>query len=153
MMKLRFSIVLCVLLFSACAPAVSVQDYEAQIRAGNEELLTKGNVAAARDLFAPSYVVHFNGGEQRGPEAIEQFVTQLRAAFPDLRYEIEILAAEGDRVAWMRTHQGTHQAEFMGMPASGRTVTWRDMVVTRYEAGKIAEEWAVTDLGERLRAP
>jgi predicted ester cyclase len=53
----------------------------------------------------------------------------------------------------MRTHRGTHQADFMGVPASGRSVTWRDMVVTRYEAGKIAEEWAVSDLAEQLRAP
>jgi steroid delta-isomerase-like uncharacterized protein len=153
LMKLQISIVLCVLLVSACAPAGSGRDYAPQIRAANEELFTKGNVAVARDLFAADYVVHFNGGEQRGPEAIEQFVTQLRAAFPDLRYDVEILATEGDRVAWMRTHQGTHQAEFMGVPASGRIVSWRDIVVTRYEAGKIAEEWAVTDLGEQLRAP
>lgn len=152
-MKLRPSIVLCALLLGACAPAGPGQDYGPQLRAANEELLTKGNVAVARDLFAPNYVVHFNGGEQRGPEAIEQFVAGLRAAFPDLRYEIEILATEGDRVAWLRTHQGTHQAEFMGVPASGRSITWRDMVVTRYEAGKIAEEWAVTDIGEHLRTP
>jgi hypothetical protein len=32
-------------------------------------------------------------------------------------------------------------------------IVWRDMVVTRYEAGKVAEEWSVSDLGERLRTP
>jgi steroid delta-isomerase-like uncharacterized protein len=120
----------------------------------NDELLNKGNVGVARDLFAPSYVTHYGGADvSGGPETIERFVNELRAAFPDLRVEVEILATEGDRVAWMRTHRGTHQADFMGVPASGRSVTWRDMVVTRYEAGKIAEEWAVSDLAEQLRAP
>jgi len=33
----------------------------------------------------------------------------------------------------------------MGVPASGRAITWRDMVVSRYEGERIAEEWPVTD--------
>jgi predicted ester cyclase len=123
-----------------------------RIRAANEDLLKKGRIAAVREIFAPGYVVHLGGADLRGPEFIEGFVTELRAAFPDLRYEIEILAEAGDRVAWLRTHTGTHKRDLMGIPASGRRVSWRDMVVTRHEAGRIAEEWAVTDLGERLRA-
>ena len=122
-----------------------------QLQKANDELLAGGNLAAVRKMFAPDYVVHFGGADLRGPQAIEQFLTELRAAFPDLRYEVEILAEAGDRIAWMRTHWGTHRSDFMGVPASGRSVTWRDMVVTRYEAGRIAEEWAVSDIGEHLR--
>jgi steroid delta-isomerase-like uncharacterized protein len=152
-MRLPSPIFLCVLFLSACGQAGTPQDYGPQIRAAHEELFAKGNIAFARDFFAPGLVVHTSGGELRGPEAIEQFVTGLRAAFPDLRYDVVILATEGDKVAWLRTSQGTHQAEYMGVPASGRSITWRDMVVTRFEAGKVAEEWAVNDIGERLRAP
>jgi steroid delta-isomerase-like uncharacterized protein len=152
-MKLRTAAVVCVFVVGACAPAGSDQDYGAQIQAANEELLNQGNVSIARDLFAPSYVAHLTSGDVRGFDFIEQFVTGLRTAFPDLHVEVEILAVDEDRVAWLRTLQGTHQSDFMDVPASGRSITWRDMVVTRYEAGKIAEEWGVSDHGERLRAP
>ena len=140
-------------LVSACAPAASTQDYKPRIRAAHEELFTKGNIAFVRDHFAPSYVAHVNGDELRGPEAIEQFVMGVRAAFPDFRYDVVILATEGDRVTWLRTNQGTHQAEYLGVPASGRAITWHDMVVTCFDGDNVAEEWAVTDIGEQLRRP
>ena len=149
-MKLRTVLAPLALVLGACTPAGTAQDYGPQIRTAHEELFAKGNIAFLRDLFSPSYVAHVNGDELRGPEAIEQFVMGVRAAFPDFRYDVVILASEGDRVAWLRTNQGTHQAEYMGVPASGRAITWHDMVVTRYEGGKIAEEWAVTDIRERL---
>ncbi len=134
--------------------AAQGQDLAARIQTANEELLNKGNVAMASEFFAPTYVAHLTGEDLRGgPEVIEGFVTELRTAFPDLRVEVEVLVAEGQRVAWQRTHRGTHQGDFMGVPASGRVIVWRSMVVTRFEAGKIAEEWGVSDLGERLRAP
>ncbi len=140
------------LAFLGCSPGVTNQDWEAQIRSANDELLNRGNVAVASEMFAPAYVAHLTSGDLRGgPETIERFVRDLRSAFPDLVVEVEILATQGDKVAWVRTHRGTHKGDFMGVPASGRQVIWRDMLVTRYEAGKIAEEWAVSDLGERLR--
>ena len=138
----------------AFAPVATAQELETRIQEANEELLNKGNVDMAPEFFAATYVAHLTGRELRGgPEVIQGFVTDLRTAFPDLRVEVEVLFAEGDRVAWQRTHRGTHQGDFMGVPASGRSIVWRAIVVTRFEAGKIAEEWAVSDLGERLRVP
>ena len=153
-MKLRTAAMFCVFVMGACAPAALDQDFGARIQEGNEQLLNRGNVSVARDMFAPDFVVHTSGGDLgAGPQQIETFVTELRAAFPDLHVEVEILAAVGDRVVWLRTHRGTHQGDYMGVPASNRVVTWQDMVVTRYAADKIAEEWSVSDLGEQLRRP
>ncbi len=130
------------------------QDLGAQIQAANEHLLNQGHVGMAAEFFSATYVAHVTGGDLRGgPEIIAGFATRLRAAFPDLHVEVEVLAVQGDRVAWLRTHRGTHRAEFQGVAASGRVVEWRSLVVTRFEAGKIAEEWAVSDLGERLHTP
>ena len=81
-------------------------------------------------------------------------VNGLRAALPDLHVDVQILVTHGDTVVWLRTHHGTQQADYAGVPATHRVITWRDMVVSRYDAaGKIAEEWGVSDLGERLRVP
>ena len=128
-------------------------DWAPQIQRANEELLNKGNLELVEELFAPTYVFHgAEGDSEGGPDAIKAFLTSIRTAFPDLRVEVEILTTEGDKVAWQRTHRGTHQGEYLGVPASGRLITWRSMIVTRYEEGKIVEEWGVSDRAERLHA-
>ena len=140
------------LVATACTQQVDI-DWEPQIQRANEELLNKGNLELAEEIFAPTYVGHGAEGDfEGGPDAIKAFVTSIRTAFPDLKVEVEILATEGNKVAWLRTSRGTHQGEFLGVPASGRLIEWQDMIVTRYEEGKIAEEWGVSDLAGRLQA-
>jgi predicted ester cyclase len=73
-----------------------------------------------------------------------------RRAFPDAEVEVEILAESKDRVAWQRTLRATHQGSFKGFPATGRPIVWRDMVVSRFRDGLIAEDWLIPDLAERL---
>lgn len=144
---------LALFLLTACTTGEATPDYSEQIAYANEQLLNQGNVDAVPELFAASYVSHGLESRAQGHEVIARFVTNLRNAFPDLEVEVQVLATEGDRVAWLRTHRGTHEGEFMGVPGTGRPVTWQSMIVTRYEEGLIAEEWAVSDLGARLRAP
>jgi predicted ester cyclase len=38
----------------------------------------------------------------------------------------------------------------MGIPPYGEKVEWRDMVVTRFDDGKVAEEWTVSKLAGKL---
>jgi len=123
----------------------------ARVLSANEALITEGGLDRIADFFSSEYVAHFTEQDwEGGHDAIRGFLTAQRAAFPDLRIEVEILVECGDRVAWQRTHRGTHQADFMGIPASGRALVWRNMVVTRFENGLIAEEWAISDLAERM---
>ncbi len=71
-------------------------------------------------------------------------------AFADLQVEVEMLVEGKDRVAWQRTLRGTHQGDFMGFPASGHQILWRDTVTSRFRDGLIAEDWVITDLAERV---
>ena len=131
--------------------AVSMGD---RIRTANDELFHKGNLELVQEIFAPGYVSHVAGkATEARPEAVGGFVTALRNAFPDLRVEIEVLVEDGDRVAWLRTHRGTFRADLFGVTATGRPMVWQEMIVTRYEDGKIAEEWGVSDFVERSLNP
>lgn len=122
-----------------------------RIQAANSAILVDGNLDAIGDFFAPDCVVHLTDHDARdGVDAIRGFVEMVRRAFPDLQIEVEVLVEGEDRIAWQRTVQGTHERDFMGFPASGRRVVWRDMVTSRFRAGMIAEEWVITDLAERL---
>lgn len=147
-MKTLWAACLLVAILGACS--AERPDWEPKIRAANDALLNRGEVDRVADFFLPTYILHTLDGDLRAPEVIVEFVTALRLAFPDLQVEIEILATEGNRVAWRRTHRGTHQGDFMGVPASGRSIVWQTTVVTRYEDGMIAEEWGTSDLVGRL---
>jgi steroid delta-isomerase-like uncharacterized protein len=69
-----------------------------------------------------------------------------REAFPDLRATVEEIVEEGDRIAVRATFTGTHDGEFMGIPASGRTISIQAMDVVRVVDGRAAEHWGVTDV-------
>lgn len=121
----------------------------ATIEAANESLLVNGNDAADR-FFAPGYVAHGTGRDLTGgPDAVRRFVGMLHGAFSNLEVTVDILAETADRVAWQRTLAGTQSGSYMGFPATGRRVVWRDMIVSRFVDGVIAEDWVVTDLAER----
>jgi steroid delta-isomerase-like uncharacterized protein len=120
------------------------------ILAANEELLNKQNADAATEYFAQSYVAHLSANDLRGPRSVEALARALLNSFPDLHVKVDILVNCDDRVAWQRTCEATHKADYRGFPASGKTITWRDMGVSRFEDGKIAEDWSSSDLAERL---
>lgn len=123
----------------------------ATVAAANSALMVNGNLDAVGEFFTPDYVAHATGEDLTGGhEAIRRFVGALRRAFPDLRLEVEILLESGDRVAWQRTFRGTQRGDYKGFPATGREVVWRDMVTSRFRDGRIAEDWVITDLAERL---
>jgi len=122
-----------------------------KIQAANSALIAKGDMEAVGEFFAPDYVAHFTERDwEGGHDAIRGFLRMLRGAFPDIQIEVEVLVEGEDRVAWQRTLKGIHQGDFMGFPASGRQIVWRDMVTSRFRDGLIAEDWAISDLAERL---
>ena len=121
-----------------------------KVQAANAALIGGGDLDAVQEFFTPDYVAHFTEGDMGGHAAIRGFLRMLRSAFPDLHFEVEVLLEGENRVAWQRTLQGTHRGDYMGFPASGRQIVWRDMVTSQFRDGRIAEEWAISDLAERL---
>lgn len=117
----------------------------ASLRA-KEELFNRGNLDVAEELFAPDFVYHEPGGEDwHGPEGVKEYVTMMRAAFPDLHLTIEDQAAEGDRVAYRWTARGTHRGELMGIPPTDRRVTVAGIAIARFSNGKTEEMWESYD--------
>jgi steroid delta-isomerase-like uncharacterized protein len=121
-----------------------------RIRQANQTVLEQGRHEAIAEFFASGYVAHVADQRVNGHGAVGAVIDALRRAVPDLKVEVEVLVEGDDRVAWLRTCRGTQSGAFKGFPASGKALVWRDMVVSRFERGLIAEEWVVTDLAERL---
>lgn len=121
------------------------------IRAANDALLTSGDLDAVSEFFTTDYTAHVTDQDiAGGHDAIRRILDMYRSAFSDLSVDVEVLVESDDRVAWQRTFRATHTGTFRGFPATGRPVVWRDMIVSRFHDGRIAEEWVVTDLAEHL---
>ena len=121
------------------------------ISAVSDELFHDGNVEAIERWFTPDYVAHLTDGDMTGGHpAIRRVVSLYRSAVPDLEVQVELLVEAGDRVTWARMFRGTQRGAYKGFPATGRPIAWREMVTSRFVDGRIAEEWVVTDLAERL---
>ena len=105
-----------------------------------EEVWNRGDFAVADELLARDYVDH-DSSYPPGPEGVRAELSMYRSAFPDLRFTVEDVIAEGDRVATRVSAIGTHQGDLPGIPATGTRVTISGIVIFRFENGKAAEAW------------
>jgi len=117
-----------------------------------EDIWHQGDLSRINDLFTMDFVRHDPGGrELHGTEQNRQFISGLRAAFPDLRFTTDDQIAEGDKVVVRYHFQGTHQGDFQGMPPTHKRVTYTGILIYRLADGKIAEQWTEFDLLGFLR--
>ena len=110
------------------------------------EAVNSGNLNAIRDLVAPNAVDNDPAPDQGvGPEGFIKFFTMLRTAFPDLKIAVDHMVADDDNVAFAYTVTGTHSGDFLGVPATGKSISARGMQITRFENGKQVERWGSSD--------
>ena len=69
----------------------------------------------------------------------------FRSAFPDFKVTIDDMIAEGDKVVVRGTWSGTHKGEFMGIPATGKSVSFGVIDTVRIAGGKMVEHWGLMD--------
>src|SRR3984893_17862146 len=114
----------------------------------------KVNLSAVDELAAPDMLLQYSLHEPRhGREDIKAFMTEFRAAFPDLNFwGTADLIAEGDYVVGRWEGGGTHAGPAFGdflmgsLPAnSGRKMHFTGVTVLRIKNGKIAEEIGLDD--------
>ncbi|MGB8657036.1 MAG: ester cyclase [Candidatus Zixiibacteriota bacterium] len=121
---------------------MSTNENKAIIRRWIEEAWNKGNVEVADELYATDFKAKDNNDPTkilRGPKGIKQYVIETRAAFPDIRFTIDHLVAEGDIVVGAFTICGTHKGALFGIPPTGKTAVFSAVDIWRFESGKIVE--------------
>jgi len=113
------------------------------------EECNKGKAAALAvidELYAIDIVYHSSSGRDiRGIKDYKQHVSEFYSAFPDLRFTIEDMVAEGDKVAVRLTGTGTNKGEFRGIPPTNKKVTLWEIQIDRVAGGKFVEGWSRYD--------
>jgi len=114
--------------------------------------LNKGNGAVFYEVTDPKAVDHsLPPGMPQTVERTKLLYMKFRAAFPDLKYTVEDIIAEGDKVVQRQTAHGTMTGALQGMPATGKQATWTETHMVRFENGKIVERWANVDRAGMLQ--
>ena len=123
-----------------------MQDNAAVVRRFVEEVITRGEMDRAAE-FVWEDVVELVPLPGQGPglEGLKDILRYMRAAFPDLEFSIKEQITEGDKVASRFEWTGTHQGEFMGVPATGHPVRVWGVVIDRLEAGRIKDTRIIMD--------
>jgi predicted ester cyclase len=84
------------------------------------------------------------------PSATRAIAEHWLAGFPDYRFELLDLIAEGDKVVARMPFSGTHTGPVLDLAATGRSVQVSEIVIFRIAEGKIVEAWEEYDeLGMR----
>jgi steroid delta-isomerase-like uncharacterized protein len=126
---------------------MSTEQNKALIRRLMEEVFNQGDTSLVDELFAPDFVEHeeLPPGIPHGIEAVKTLPTVFRNAFPDFQITIDDVIAEGEKVVARSTWSGTHRGEFMGIPPSGKSVSFGVYDTIRIAGGKIVEHWGQMD--------
>jgi steroid delta-isomerase-like uncharacterized protein len=111
-----------------------------------EEYQTNGDESVAEEILAEDFVDHNPFGPfAPDREGVKQRFAVLRAAFPDLRAEIKDQVSQGDKVVTRQTFHGTNTGEFMGMPPTGKKVSFDVIDILRLRDGQFTDHWNVVD--------
>ncbi len=125
-----------------------VEQNKAIVRRFFEEVLNEGRFAVVDEIFSPAFGGHGFVGHTpgSGPESAKRTAAAFRAGFPDIHFTVRDMVAENDQVVVCVVFRGTHRGEFMGIPATGKSVEIGGVELARLADGKIIEEgWHFMD--------
>jgi len=107
---------------------------------------SRGDIRAADGLLADDFTLHVPLPCSPGVQGMNDVISACRAAFEHLDVTVEDMVAEGDRVAARFTARGIHKGAFMGLPATGKSITMTGIEIFRIKNDKIAELWGEANL-------
>jgi steroid delta-isomerase-like uncharacterized protein len=108
-----------------------------------EEAWDAGQLDVIDEVFGNDYVRHDLRPTEAAPgaEGQKRITADFRVAFPDLRFEVEIMIAEDEFVAARWTARGTHTGRWGAVEPTGRRASLSGVNIFRFENGRVAEIW------------
>lgn len=115
----------------------------------NQDVWNSHNPDALTEYFAPDARVHSVTPGTVSGSGLDYLKTRARSlfdAFPDVKFVIEEVVQQDDRLAARVTLAGAHRAEFAGIPATGKRMKVYDFAMYRIAEGKITDVWSLIDM-------
>ena len=117
------------------------------------DLINAGDIDAFGELLADEFVEHEEApGLAPTKDGVKSFFRMQLAAFPDLRMDVQDVVADGSKVVARVRYTGTQRGDFMGMPATAKSVDVQLIDIFRFDDdGRVGEHWGVVDLLALMR--
>jgi len=120
---------------------------EELVRTACQVVWTDGDVSRIGEFYAENFQANYPMTDWgTGLQGAKDLALGIRAAFPDYRERIDELIDAGDRIVVRLTIRGTHQGDYGGLPATGKSVEFTDVTICRIENGRIVEQSGLSDL-------
>jgi steroid delta-isomerase-like uncharacterized protein len=85
-------------------------------------------------------------GQGPGRAGLADVLGGMFTAFPDMYWDVHETIVEDDRIMTYSTWTGTHRAEFLGIPATGRHVHVEAWTKDRYHRGRLVQSRIIMDV-------
>lgn len=123
-------------------PEIVPEENKRIVREFYETCINAGNLERLEEIVSPDFV---GASGEKGVSAFRSTVESLKTGYPDIRFTIEDLIAEGDRVAVRWRWEATHTGSFRGIPATGKTVTDTGIAIYQVQGQQLVRAWLETD--------
>ena len=116
-----------------------------------EELnMSNGDASKIRSFYSkyyePTAIAHVTWGGDINLEHVIQEIIGLFVGFPDLKFIVDEMLADSDKVVTRYTMKGTHKGLFTGIPATGKPIVVKGVQIDKIAGGKRVENWDFPDL-------
>jgi predicted ester cyclase len=122
---------------------MSLERNKAVVRRLFEDAVNRRNLTVVDELINPTLVVA--KGLPGGPDGVKALVGWLHNVFANLEYQVVEMIGEGDKVVARLSARGTHQGEYLGYSATGKSVAFDEVIIFRLDNGQIVELLIVAD--------
>ena len=127
-------------------------DNKAIVRRYYDEVLNQRKVDVLDELAVEDYIEHDPfPGQGNGRADLKARARGLLSAFNPLRFDIDDVIADEDRVVVRWTNHATQSGDFMGIPATGAAFSIAGVDIHVLRDGRLAEHWHVVDMLSMLQ--
>ncbi len=104
-----------------------------------ELVINEGKVDVLDTAYAPEIVLH-TVPEIKGIAKSKAYYAYFVTGFSNRKFIVKEIFASGDKLTKYWQFKGTHTGDFMGIPATGKTIDIEGCTIARMVNGKIVEE-------------
>ena len=130
---------------------MAIDENKALARRFIDGIFVQGRPEAVDELLADDFVSHTWRSTGDGKGDLKRAIERLSGVLADVRFIVEDMVAEEDRVAVRVTAQATQVGSFMGVPPSGKSYSIGEIHIFRIRDGKVAEHWHQYDQAGMMR--
>ncbi len=112
-----------------------------------QEVWNERKAQCVEKYLSPSHaLVDPNATDTKtGPEAYKEVLTRFMRAFSNLKFEVQEMVGEKDKVVASWAITGVHTGEYNGLPATNKKITVEGISIHQIADGKIMDTYSVWD--------